>query len=335
MDKKIPTIKEIATRLNVSVSTVSRALHNHHSIGLRTKMRVQALAKELNYEPNQTAIFFKQKRTFIIGVIVPELKEEFFSYAINGIEDVAGHHKYSVLIGQSHDDMGREKEIVAAMKRNRVDGILVSTAKSTTEFSHFQEMEAYGVPVVFFDREPAWPEACSVQATIEKATQEAIAHLIENGHTRIAHLQGPSHFLSVTERNEGYAKVLKEHKIKEDKSLMVHTDLTRAGTQQAMIELLKLKNPPTAVVCFNDYVMFDAVQYAKKNYTAAAPLQFVSYANLPVSDYFDYSHTISIEQYPYQQGEKATELLLQRINHPSSVEKGSRIYIEGSVVYRQ
>src|SRR4051794_29067729 len=89
MSSKQPTIKEIARRLNISVSTVSRALHDHHSIGLRTKTRVKELAKELNYEPNQAAIFFQQRKTFTIGVILPELSEAFFSAAISGIEDTA------------------------------------------------------------------------------------------------------------------------------------------------------------------------------------------------------------------------------------------------------
>src|SRR5215203_4907205 len=141
MKKPVPTIKEIAKRLNISVSTVSRALHNHHSIGLRTKTRVQQLAKELRYEPNQTAIFFKQGKTFTIGVILPRFSEEFFSLAISGIEDFAIQNKYNVLIGQSYDEMEREKQIVETMKNSRVDGIIVSLAKNTVSFEHFENLK--------------------------------------------------------------------------------------------------------------------------------------------------------------------------------------------------
>ena len=132
MAQKPATIKEIAKRLNVSVSTVSRALHNHPSIGLRTKTQVQKLAKELNYEPNQAAISFKQGKTFTIGVILPNLGEEFFSTAINGIEDIAIHNNYTVLIGQSHDDCGTGKEIGgydAAPPRRRIDSVLIKEHK--------------------------------------------------------------------------------------------------------------------------------------------------------------------------------------------------------------
>src|SRR6201996_6708530 len=133
-EDKLPTIKEIARQLNVSVSTVSRALHDHPGIGLRTRMRVQQLAQELAYEPNQTAIFFKQRKTFTIGVVLPNLKEEFFSEAINGIEEMASQNKYSVLISQSKDDFEHERQIITTFKNNRVDGIIISLSKETTTY---------------------------------------------------------------------------------------------------------------------------------------------------------------------------------------------------------
>src|SRR5688500_15064380 len=99
MENRLPTIKEIAKQLNISVSTVSRALHNHPTIGLRTRLRVHELADQLHYEPNQTAIFFQQGKTFTLGVILPELSEAFFSAAISGIEDAAQKNNYIVLLG--------------------------------------------------------------------------------------------------------------------------------------------------------------------------------------------------------------------------------------------
>ena len=134
MSQKPATIKEIAKRLNVSVSTVSRALHDHLSIGLKTKMEVRKMAAELNYEPNQAAISFKKGKTMTLGVILPNLSEEFFSIAINGIEDIATQNDYTVLIGQSHDDVNREIQIADTMRKHRVDGILVSLAKTTKNY---------------------------------------------------------------------------------------------------------------------------------------------------------------------------------------------------------
>jgi len=151
MKKPVSTIKEIAKKLNISASTVSRAWHNHHSIGLKTKMRVQELAKELGYEPNQTAIFFKQRKTFTVGVILAHLSESFFSSAISGIEVFSSTKKYNVLVGPSHDDQEREKQLVETMKNSRVDGMLISVAKHTSNYEHFDMLKDYNIPLVFFD----------------------------------------------------------------------------------------------------------------------------------------------------------------------------------------
>ena len=161
MDQKPTTIKEIARQLNVSVSTVSRALHNHPSIGLRTRTQVQQLAEALKYEPNQAAISFKKGKSMTLGLILPSLGEQYFSMAINGIEDVATKNGYTVLIGQSHDDVKREEQIVEAMRKQRVDGIIVSLSKSTKSYTHFDQLKGYNIPVVYFDRVPEMPEAYS------------------------------------------------------------------------------------------------------------------------------------------------------------------------------
>src|SRR5436190_558301 len=134
--KKLPTIKEIARRLNVSPSTVSRALHDHPSIGLRTKTLIKDLAKELKYEPIQTAIFFKQSRTHTLGVILPYLSETFFALAVSGIEDAAFLNNYSVMVAQSHDSLEKEKQIALSFIKHRVDGVLVSVSKETKKTDH-------------------------------------------------------------------------------------------------------------------------------------------------------------------------------------------------------
>ncbi|HMP94479.1 MAG TPA: LacI family DNA-binding transcriptional regulator, partial [Phnomibacter sp.] len=318
---------------NVSVSTVSRALHNHPSIGLRTKMRVQELAEQLQYEPNQAAIHFKQKRTYIIGVVLPHLAEEFFSLAMNGIEDTAQQHRYSVLIGQSHNQTDREQQITAAMRRNRVDGLLVSLAKNTTQYHHFKELEDMGTPVFFFDREPTWPQAWSVQTKLEESTYKLIYQLLAEGHRQIGFIQGPAHFSSMKERLNGYTRALQAYKIKPTNTLLVRTDLSSAATTLAMEKLMALKKPPTAVLCFNDYVAFDAIHAARHHYGNNLTMQFVSYANLPVNRYVEHGLRASIDQFPYEQGKQAVELLLQRLqNEERKPAEPLRIYLDSEIV---
>ncbi|HEU4633116.1 MAG TPA: LacI family DNA-binding transcriptional regulator, partial [Flavisolibacter sp.] len=191
MKNELPTIKEIAKRLNVSVSTVSRALSDHPRIGLRTKMRVQELAKELDYVPNAKAISFKQKKTYVIGVILPYIREEFFSQAISGIETAAMEHEYTILFGQSYDDPEREKKVVDAMKKQRVDGLIISLSKQTNKYEHLQALEKYDIPVVYFDRVPPFDKVNKVHCNLLKGTIEMVGWAISRGYKRIALINGP------------------------------------------------------------------------------------------------------------------------------------------------
>ncbi len=337
MENKLPTLKEIARRLKFSVSTVSRALHDHPSIGLRTKAQVQQLAKELNYEPNQTALFFKQQKTHSIGVILPNLKEEFFSQAINGIEDVAKDHKYSVLIGQSNDDIEQEKQIVIAMKNHRVDGLIVSIAKHTKNYEHLTALEKYNIPIVFFDRVPDLPTVHKVASNFTTGTKQAIEFLISKGHRRIGVINGPEEMSSCKERTNTYMDVLQKKKIKIDLSLIVTTDLTQEKTYEAMEKLLKLKQPPTAIVTINDYVALDAIKYARKiKLKINKDISFVSYANLPITNYLEFPPLASVEQYPYEQAKKAAEILFDLLTPGNELKEKKTDYknilIEGQLV---
>ena len=315
MEKKLPTIKEIAKRLNISISTVSRALHDHPSIGLRTKMAVKKLAAELHYEPNQTAIFFKQRRTFTIGVILPNLREEFFSSAINGIEDVAIGNNYIVLIGQSRDDVEREKNIVDSMKKHRVDGVLASISKNTTHFEHFEQLKNYEIPVVFFDRVPDVPDVHSVSCNLYHSSVEAVDYLVKKGHKRIGYIQGPPTLSIKNERLNGYYDAHKKNKLPIDESLIVSTDLAPENTQRAFDTLMQVKKKPTAIIVFNDYVALDAIQYARQqDLKINKDICFVSYANVPLTHYLDFPPIASVEQFPYEQGVRATELLFKLLN---------------------
>lgn len=334
MDRKPATIKEIAQRLNVSVSTVSRALHDHPSIGLRTKMQVQKLAKDLNYEPNQAAISFKQGKTMTIGVILPNLGEEFFSIAINGIEDIATNNNYTVLIGQSHDDVEREKQIVDTMRRHRVDGLIVSLSKNTDNYEHFDQLKKYNIPVVFFDRVPETAEAFTVSCSLKKSSVNLVDWLVNQGHKKIAFINGPDTMQSSSDRLEGYKEGLKKNKLEYDKSYVVHTDLSSLSTKEAVRKLLALKVRPTAIIAFNDYVALDATKVSRQEgLKINKDIFFVSYANLPITSYMDDPPLASVEQFPYQQAEKATSILLQLVQANGADEDITRkIVLESKVV---
>jgi DNA-binding LacI/PurR family transcriptional regulator len=312
VNKRAPNLKEIAKMLNLSVSTVSRALHDSKNISPATINRVKEVAAELEYEPNQTAMFLQSGKTLTLGVILPHLSENFFSEAISGIEDYASENNYNVLMGQSHDDTEREKRIVGAMKNHRVDGLLVSIAKNTIDFSHFEALKKYDIPVVFFDCVPEIKDVHTVTCKVETGMNEAVEFLTKNGHTRIAFISGPKDLLANRERMAGYQSSLKLLKIDYNPEFVVHSDLSKESSHYAMQNLLTLKDGPTAVIAFNDYVALDAMQYARKmNIRINQDISFVSFANLPVYNYMENPPLASVEQFPYQQGQRATELLLE------------------------
>ena len=252
MSEKIPTIKEIAKLLKVSVSTVSRALSDHPRIGLATKERVNALAKELNYEPNTKAINFKQGKSFVLGVIVPDVVEEFFSKAISGIEDAAMEKGYTILFGQSHDSFEKEKMVVDAMKKQRVDGVLISLSKETANFNHIKELEKYDIPVVYFDRTPDSQKVNKVFCSLFNSTVELIDRLFKKGKKRIAFINGPDELSASKERLQGYIEGISKKKLKVDMRLVEKTDFSEEQTHLAMQNLMSQKKKPDAIICFND-----------------------------------------------------------------------------------
>lgn len=315
------TIADIAKQLKVAKSTVSRALSNHRSIGLRTRMRVQQLAKQLNYEPDQTAILFKQKRTRLIGVILPSIANEFFAELFAGIEDVAYANDYTLLFSQSRDEFEREQQLVTNMKKHRVDGVLVSLSKNTKEYAHFELLKENNIPLVFLDRVPDLPGIHTISSRLDTGMEEAVAFLLHKEKDRIALINGPEALGASKERLQAYKAALEKHCISVDDALIVHSDLTTEGNRRTMQQLLDLKKHPAGVIAFNDYAAMDAMQYARsKGVKVNDDICFVSFANETICSYMQDAPMASVEQFPYQQGQKAAETLIEILSEKNKSE---------------
>ncbi|WP_203532636.1 LacI family DNA-binding transcriptional regulator [Draconibacterium halophilum] len=190
MKSGLVTIKDLARELNISPSTVSRALKDHPDISKETKRAVQELAQKLNYQPNAVALSLKQRRSNTIGVIIPEIVHYFFSSVISGIEDVAYDAGFNVIICQSNERYEREVANAKTLLSSRVDGVLISISKETTDYKHLYNFNRNEVPMVFYDR--VVPGIAADQVIIDDfdAAYKATCHLIDSGRTRIAHLGG-------------------------------------------------------------------------------------------------------------------------------------------------
>lgn len=313
--KKAVRIKDIALKLNMSVSTVSKALNDDRSISDLTKERVKKLAHDWNYIPNEAARHFKLCKTFTVGLIIPNMLDEFYVLAINGAEKVAVTEKYNVIISQSHENPVTEEQIVDLMKRNRIDGLLVAITKQTLDMSPFQKLENIGIPVVFFARPPKDESFDYVIGDNEDGAFKATEFLIKKGHSRIAHLMGPDSMAASHKRLNGYKAALKKSKIVFDSELIKVTDLTEESTFSSMKELMEIKSPPTAIFTFKNYISLDAIEYLKNKFPSKfKTIDFTGFGNLPLFRYLDHKPLASIEENARQIGAAAIELLFRKIN---------------------
>ncbi|MCF3111943.1 LacI family transcriptional regulator [Niabella sp. CC-SYL272] len=314
--KKGVTIKDIAAKLNMSVSTVSKALNDNSSISAMTKERVVKLANEWNYVPNEAARHFKQSKSFTLGLVIPDLLDQFYVLAINGVEAVAGANKYQVIVAQSHEDTAKEEQIIQNLISNRVDGVIIAISKNTEKTSLFQRLEQTGIPVVFLSRSLNDPGFDAVVTDNAHAAELAIDYLFKKQHRRIAHLMGPKALGTSHLRLEGYRKALEKRGIPYDPDLVKEIDFTTTQTDKMMAALCALPDPPTAFFTFKSYVSLDALRFLKHKYPERLQyVDIVGFGNLPLIQYLDHKPSASIDENSFDMGIAAAELLLKHIEN--------------------
>lgn len=210
--KKI-NLRELARLVNLSPSTVSKALRDSHEISAATKLAVNKVAQEFKYTPNPNASSLRKKKTKTIAVVLPEIADNFFSHAIAGIQSIAAAKSYHILIYLSHDKFEIEKNIIADCSSGRVDGVLVSISDKTDNAYHLQQLHNDAIPIVFFDREIENFQAVKVITNDYECGYMAAQHLIAQGCRKLAFLS-VSHTLPIcTKRANGFMAALKENKI--------------------------------------------------------------------------------------------------------------------------
>lgn len=251
--EKIVTIYDIAERLSLSPSTISRGLQNHAAINVRTKKKIFDTANEMGYRFNTFARNLRSKKTNTIGVIVPRLNSYFISAMLAGIEKEVNGAGYNMLISQSLESQEKEAEYAETMMHNRVDGLIVTLAANTTELDHFQPFFKHNIPLLFVDRGITGCEYTQVVIDNFKAGHEATSHLILQGCSRIAHITGNTTSNVYSERRSGYKQALIDKGVPFDESLVFETDLTEISTMKVMNRLLKMNMLPDGIFVSNDF----------------------------------------------------------------------------------
>ena len=317
------SLKSMAKQLNLSVSTVSRALHDHPDISQETKSKVLKLASELDYQINSIAQGLKKKRTNTIGVIVPEIKHDFFAEVISGIEEIAYDSGFTIVVCESNEDVNRENMNTRALASNRVAGLLVSVAQTTKDSSHFNLLRKKGIPVVFFDRAIDDVEVSKVLVNDYGGAFQIVEFLIQSGYRRIAHIAGPRHISISKERLRGYTDALKRYDFPVNDNLIIYGGFNEKDGARAIDTLLNLEIPPDAVFAVNDPSAIGAYDVIKKQgLKIPEDIAVTGFSNSRISAYIQPQLT-TVDQPGYEVGLAAARLLLSQIEAIDSNENFS------------
>lgn len=306
-------IKDIAEELNMSTSTVSRALTQHPDVSKHTRRMVMELAEIWDYQPDPLAVGLRRNKTYVIGVIVPQIGNRFFSKAISGIQEVARANGYRVMITQSEESLEIEGENLATMLNSRVDGLIVALSRETSNTSHFHKVFDSELPIVFFDRVDESHETSRVIIDDYEASYNAVNHLVSQGCKRIALVVGPQNLVNSKKRHDGYRDALADNQLAFDKDLLVVTEFHTSEVQSITEHFLSLNRIPDAIFAINDAFAIEMISYLKANGIAIPKdMAVVGFNNDVVGKFLDPPLT-SVDSPAHDLGIESVKLLLSHI----------------------
>lgn len=322
------TIKDIGKLLNISPSTVSRALHSHPEISKETQLLVKITAKQLNYQPNKAALSLSKSKTKTIGVIVPNLGYHFFSTALQGIEDEAAKRGFTVIASQSMELIEREIKNTVDMMRSGVDGVIVSLAEHSSDIQHFENLQRQNVPIVQFDRvSDLLKKTSKVIVDNTAGAFGAVEHLIKQGCNRIAYIAGPSELVISNRRKDGYRMALGKYNIPFDEKLIVHCEFDHQKAVKVAMKLLSMNNPPDGIFAYSDRFAIAALTAARQmNLKVPEELAIIGFNNEPVSSLLTPTLS-SVDQPIFEIGQMAAKLLIDQIEQGSTFTPQTILFI--------
>jgi LacI family transcriptional regulator, galactose operon repressor len=308
------TITDIARELNITPATVSRALNNHPAISNFTKQAVQQTAEKLNYNRNRIASSLRSGKTHLLGIIIPSAEIKFFGSVVHGIESIANENGYNVVIYQSNEEWAQEVKGVETLISARVDGILVSIAKGSVDYSHFKEVKDRGIPLVLFDRGNDELGVSSVVINDFMGGYYAVEHLIKQGYKRIAHVSGPQHVKIFSDRMKGYMHALQSNNLPVDCQLIYSGEVSIESGKRAISYFLDLPEPPDAVFAVEDFTALGVIKELKeRNIKIPEAFGVVGFANEMFGEYIT-PELSTVDQQTILMGKESVKLLIDLID---------------------
>ncbi|MBN2697997.1 MAG: LacI family DNA-binding transcriptional regulator [Bacteroidales bacterium] len=290
------TIHDIARELNISASTVSRALQNNPRISIHTRTTVRELAQKYNYQPNVLASSLRKGQGNTVGVIIPRINRNFFSNVIGGMEEVLSDAGYNLMICQTYEKFNKEVAAVQTLINARVNAIIMSLSMETRSTEHIRHLKNKNIRLLFFDRTCEQVPSSSVTTDDEQGAFLAVKHLIDNGYRKIVHIAGADHINIYRNRKNGYLRAMRENGIDVRKEWIMHRGMVLEGGKEAFQTFSSWDERPDAVFCAGDYAALGIISAARqKSVRIPEDLGVVGFSNEPFTEFIEPSLT-SVDQ---------------------------------------
>ncbi|MFK7934345.1 MAG: LacI family DNA-binding transcriptional regulator [Saprospiraceae bacterium] len=328
------TIRDIAKLVGVNPSTVSRALKDHPDIGKEVKQKIQEVARELGYRPNYQAINFRQRKSKLIGLILPELGRFFFPDMIRAIEEMTRKNGYNVIILQSNDQLEKEQECLTFCQNFGVDGVLICLTRDTKTTQNFANFLAADIPIVYLDRTLREPGDTTVSINDFQAAHTAIQYLAGRRYQRIAGLFAGENLQTTQLRKQGFQAALEKYDLPRYEGYSCHAN-SLTESKAAFLELLKKEPRPDAIFTMSDELLISVTQTMYElNLRIPEDMAVISISNgyLP---YYIQPRITFIKHSGYAVGQTAAGLLLDLINGDEQVKTetmGKQVEVETYLV---
>ncbi|TKC05374.1 LacI family transcriptional regulator [Pedobacter polaris] len=332
--KKKTTIYDIAKELNITVSTVSRALSGFSAISDTTREAVIATAKKLNYSPNRLASALKSGKTYIIGVIVPSVQAHFFASIIHSIEEGLKDSGYRVILYQSNESVENEINGVKTLLEAQVDGIMASMSLETEDVSHFAEIVKQNKPLILFDRVHNDLKVPTVTLDDFRAGYLATQHLIDQGYKNIAFVTTIHQIKIFNDRLKGYKSALETNNLPILKEHIIFGGLSIKDGRFGASKLMRLENKPDAIIAGDDFTALGVIKKLKEINETPPQIGVIGFANEAFSPYITPSLS-TIDQHPNQMGSECAKMFLKMIQLKNPYQDVNHVILDPLLVERQ
>ena len=332
--KKKTTIYDIAKELNITVSTVSRALSGFPAISDATKKAVIDTAKRLNYTPNRLASALKSGKTHIIGVIVPNVQAHFFASIIHCIEDGLKDSGYRVIIYQSNESVENEINGVKTLLEAQVDGIIASISLETQDTSHFSEIIKQNKPLILFDRVHQDLKVPTITLDDFRAGYIATQHLIDQGYKKIAYITTVHQIIIFNERLSGYKAALADNNLPVVDEHIIFGGLSIKDGRFGAGKLMRNGNKPDAIVAGDDFTALGVIKKLKEIDETPPQIGVIGFANEAFSAYIT-PNLSTIDQHAAQMGRECAKMFLNMITQNDPYKNIEHVVLNPTVIERE